>query len=217
MIDLGRPIEASDLTATATATDRGRKGRRSLRPLYYFLASLVLGLCLTRLFHVTVIFGDSMWPEFSDGDVVLVSALSYRLNPIQAGDAVVLSHPEQPSMLVAKRIFGLPGDVIVSCQGAVVGTAPHQECLPSAKHPLPHAVVGHHYYVLGDNRDRSTDSRVWGDVHRRSIQGKIVFKFWPLLRFGPITHEARPIRHSNPGPGSAPAMTTGLIGLGRSG
>lgn len=189
MIDLGRSIEPSDVVATATA--RSRRRRRSLRSLYYFMASLLLGLSLTRLFHVTVIFGDSMWPRFSDGDLVLVSALSYRLSPIRAGDAVVLSHPEQPSMLVAKRVFGLPGDFVGACDGAIsVGSAAlKRDCGSSGQDRggrAAHIVAQEHYYLLGDNRDRSTDSRVWGDVHRRHIQGRIVFRFWPLASFGPI-------------------------------
>lgn len=187
MIDLGRPIEAPDVAATAPA--RSRRGRRSLRPLCWFLASLLLGLSLTRLFHVTVIFGDSMWPQVSDGDLVLVSILAYRQGPIRAGDAVVLSHPEQPSMLVAKRVFGMPRDVIVFCRGNVsVGlAAPKSDCVSGVSDPLlSHVVAEEHYYLLGDNRDRSTDSRVWGDVHRRHIQGRIVFRLWPLTSFGPI-------------------------------
>jgi signal peptidase I len=184
LIDLGRAIEASDLAAPAMA--RSRRGRRSLRPLYYFLASLLLGLSLTKLFHVTVIFGDSMWPQFSDGDLVLVSILAYRQSPIRTGDVVVLSHPEQPSILVTKRVIGLPGDVIMSCRGDVsVGAASKADCVSSVGQPK-HIVAEDHYYLLGDNRGRSTDSRVWGDVHRRHIQGRIVFRFWPLPSFGPI-------------------------------
>ncbi len=130
--------------------------------------------------------GQSMDPTFHDGDRLLVFRLGYFLHPPQRFDTVQLIDPEEPDKLIIKRVIGLPGETIsfhdqrISIQyvdGTVeelaepylpAGTATN----PTATQPLSILIPPNYYYILGDNRSISKDSRVFGAVHRRLINGR---------------------------------------------
>ena len=163
--------------------------------------SFVAGIFLTQIVTVSTVRGNSMLPSLFDEDVVIVSKLSYTLRPIEPGDTVVLSHPERSAQLMVKRVMALPGDLVELRDGHlwVNGTEYKEEHVPWPRRGHSdrpeHVVPPSHYYVLGDNRRVSEDSRLWGDVPRRYIRGKVVFRLWPLLRAGPIptgSHETVP-------------------------
>lgn len=144
--------------------------------------ALVVHLFLAQ---ATVVFGQSMEPNLSPFQRLIVDKLSYRLHTPQRNDIVVVDLPQLDDMLV-KRVVGLPGETIAVRQGLVyVNGAPLLE-------PFAHDVDGanmaaltvgpNQYFVLGDNRDDSNDSRYFGAVARDRIVGRVWLRYWPLHR-----------------------------------
>ena len=134
--------------------------------------------------------GTSMVPELVDKQRVFVNKLLYRIDEIQRGDVIVFKLPEDPSRSYIKRVVGLPGETVAIDRGTVlVDGQPLDEpwLLPqyrdrSTKPPV--TVPVSQYYVLGDHRNTSNDSRTWGTVDDSFITGKAVFAYWPPERFG---------------------------------
>jgi signal peptidase I len=136
--------------------------------------------------------GTSMEPLLSDGDRIVVNKFVYRFQPIEPGDVVVFWYPRDPSVSFIKRVVGGPGDRVEIRSGRVlVNDTPVPEAyLPSdfrdqGSH-APTLVRRGHYFVLGDNRRSSNDSRTWGEVPQKYIYGRAVFRFWPLSEMGSI-------------------------------
>jgi len=136
--------------------------------------------------------GTSMEPQLVDGERIVVNKFIYRFRPIERGDVVVFWYPRDPSVSFIKRVVGLPGDTVEIRQGRVIvnGVAIAESYLPAAfrdadNYPLLEIGKGF-YFVLGDHRRSSNDSRSWGEVPERYIYGRAVFRFWPLGRMGPI-------------------------------
>lgn len=135
-----------------------------------------------------------MMPSLTDQERIFINKFAYRwgLENIQRGDMVVFWFPLDPSKSYIKRIIGLPGDVVEIRNGAVYvnGKALHEDYVPAEyrdRQTLPPVVVDPgRYYVLGDHRSSSNDSRAWGTVERRFIYGKAVFVYWPLDKMGRV-------------------------------
>ncbi|MFY9344862.1 MAG: signal peptidase I [Planctomycetota bacterium] len=153
-----------------------------------FLLDALLGASLMVAVHlfviqVSVVKGNSMEPCLHDGDRLVVDRVSYSLGEVHRGDVVVLRNPRNPAVDFVKRVVGLPGDriamhggvlfvndAIADDHGAIVDT---QE--------LPELVVpAEHYFVLGDNRPISCDSREFGLLPQTLLKGKVRVRFWPL-------------------------------------
>ena len=181
-----RAPEAEPATA-ATAPAR-------VRPLVSALTLLqTLGLALVTyvsLFHLSVVRGSSMAPSIHDGDRILIDPVSYLFGEIERGDIVVLQYPLDPSVDYIKRIVGLPGDEIVIEAGTVwVNGEPLEEPYvlgPDPSTSLRAEVLPAHYFVLGDNRARSCDSREFGQVPQGYVRGKVELRIWPPDRAGRI-------------------------------
>jgi len=154
------------------------------------LAALLALFILVFLFQPFRVEGVSMMPRFTDRERVIVDKLSYRLGDIRRGDVVVFWFPEEPSKSFIKRVVGLPGDRVEIRRGVVFLngvplTEPYRFGPPRAREERPEVVVAPgYYYVLGDHRDRSFDSRFWGLVPERYIYGKVVLSYWPPERIG---------------------------------
>lgn len=138
--------------------------------------------------------GASMEPNFHDNEYLIIDELSYRLHDPQRGDVVVLHNPSQPSEFLIKRIIGLPGERLTINDGEVTifnQTHPDGATLNESNY-LPAGVLtfGHldvtlgasEYYVLGDNRPASLDSRIFGPVQRSQIIGRTALRAWPIYR-----------------------------------
>jgi len=136
--------------------------------------------------------GPSMMPLLENGERIIVYKLGYRLGPIQRGDVVVFWAPLDPSVSYIKRVVGLPGDRLVVRRGAlfVNGEAVREPYLLARfrddEDLGPLDVRPGQYFVMGDHRNGSNDSRSWGDVPARYIYGKAVWRFWPFRRMGRI-------------------------------
>ncbi len=159
---------------------------------------LVLALVLYVLASLTVqavhVVGSSMNPSLRDNDLVLASKLDYHLHRPSRGDIVIVKDPHDPAQNFIKRIIGLPGDHILIRSGQVYvngsrlnepyeGGAQSTAAWPAFPSRTDGEVVPlRSYFVLGDNRDHSSDSRVFGYVAEGQLEGKAVVRFWPLSR-----------------------------------
>lgn len=148
-----------------------------------------------------VVEGTSMLPQLNDGERLLVNKLVYykiqgvSWGHLERGDIVVFWFPKEPDKSYVKRIIGLPGETIEVRNGKVIIDGQelneayldteHNQSLPSfpAKR-----VEDHHYFVMGDNRDNSSDSRYWGLVPEKYIYGKAFFRYWKPSNMGFLEH-----------------------------
>ena len=142
------------------------------------------------LFHVSVVRGSSMAPGIHDGDRIVVDHFAYLFEPVTRGDIVVLKYPLDPSLDYIKRIIGLPGDEVTIDAGHVWvnGKALDEPYVASAD-PLSRSSVhvqAAHYFVLGDNRPRSSDSREFGQVPMDYVRGRVEVRLWPFSRIGAV-------------------------------
>lgn len=138
--------------------------------------------------------GTSMLPLLEDGERIIVNKFVYHFRPIGRGDVVVFWYPADPSVSFIKRVVGLPGDR-VELRNGLLYVNDHrvdETYLPARPDVLDHSttvpveVTRGHYYVLGDHRSGSNDSRNWGQVPAKYIYGRAVFRFWPLSKVGLI-------------------------------
>jgi signal peptidase I len=138
--------------------------------------------------------GVSMLPLLHDGERIFVNRYIYRFRLVQRGDVVVFWYPPDPSKTLVKRVLGIPGDMISIREGRLFLNrgALEEPYVPEAlrdTYNLPTVTVpSGYYFVLGDDRKNSDDSRRWGLVPQRYILGRVVLRFWPLDRFGLIEH-----------------------------
>jgi signal peptidase I len=164
----------------------------------------VLVAVLLRTFVVQTFFipSGSMEPTLQIGDRILVNKLSYHLHGVDRGDIVVFSRPPAENCGgpevndLVKRVIGLPGDVISLTGGYVYidGKRLDETWLPSSEQGItvagpagnnsnlaqPFRVPTNHYFVMGDNRTDSCDSRYWGPIAKSLIVGKVELRVWPL-------------------------------------
>ncbi len=135
--------------------------------------------------------GSSMEPSLHDGEFVVINRLAYRWADPDRGEIIVFRYPLDPERRFIKRIIGLPGDKISVHQGAVlINGSPLEEPYINAP-PLYDGewiVEEGRFFVLGDNRNNSSDSQNWGSLASEDIIGKAVIVYWPLNDLGIIPH-----------------------------
>lgn len=136
--------------------------------------------------------GTSMVPSFQNGDYVIVNRLAYQWGQIVRGDVVVFPYPLNPEEDYIKRVIGLPGDRVAIYGGTVyVNDQPIEEPYisePAAEDKAELVVPEGYVFVLGDNRNASSDSRTWGPLEITEIIGKAVFRYYPFDAIGFISH-----------------------------
>ncbi len=158
------------------------------------------------LFQPFLVRGQSMEPNFENSDYLIIDEVSYRLRSPQRGEVVVFRYPQNPSMRYIKRIVGLPGETITIEDGKImifneeesqIGEENKSSSSPfvaarvldeSNYLPLSVQTPGeiqvslekNEYFVLGDNRLYSSDSRRWGPLSEENIIGRVLFRAWPL-------------------------------------
>lgn len=141
---------------------------------------------MTFVGQVARVEGTSMAPTLADDDRLVVNKLVYRFHAPQRGDVVMLHYPEDPDTSFVKRVVGEPGDVIRSIDGQVfVNDVPLPDDFVSLEFRSydsfgPLTVPRGYYFVMGDHRNASSDSRDWGPVPKRYIVGKVQLRWWPI-------------------------------------
>ncbi len=169
---------------------------------------VALGLALLIRFFVAapyIVDGTSMLPNFQNWNYLIVDRISYYIGAPQRGDVVVLALPEDTSRDLIKRVIGLPGDTV-----KITGTKPtitivnaqnpggfvlNEPYIDPANYGGPTGITvtlaSGQYYVLGDNRDVSADSRTWGILPRQDIVGRVFLRLYPFNELGILPGEAR--------------------------
>ena len=168
-----------------------------------FLIIVVFILFGVFFVQPVVVEGTSMVPQLHDGERLLVNKLIYykiqsiSWGHIERGDIVVFWFPNDPDKSYVKRVIGLPGETVELRNGKVfINSIELNESYLDAEHnqSLPtwpaKKVEDHHYFVMGDNRDNSSDSRYWGLVPEKYIYGKAFFRYWKPQDVGFLEHGA---------------------------
>jgi signal peptidase I len=144
------------------------------------------------LYQPVRVEGTSMLPVLEDQDRLFVNKIAYRVGDIHAGDVVVFQYPRDHEKSYIKRVIALPGDRLRIDQGQVFvnGKAIEEKYVPPRyaddKSVAEMVLQANQYYVLGDHRSISSDSREFGPVDRDLIYGKAVFVYWPMEQVGVV-------------------------------
>ena len=169
--------------------------RRELRSWTRDLAvALALALAIIIFLYQPVkVEGTSMAPLLSDQERIFINKFVYKFEPIERGDVVVFWYPLDRSKSFIKRVVGLPGETIEIRDGRlyVDGRELREPYVPASylddsNYP-PRKIPPDQYFVMGDHRDSSNDSRMFGTVPREYIYGKAVFAYWPMGDFGSLS------------------------------
>ena len=165
--------------------------------LTVWLRDLVISLAISCfiiifLYQPVKVEGTSMMPSLEDQERIFVNKFVYRLEPIQRGDVVVFRYPRDPSKSFIKRVIGVAGDRVQIDEGRVFVNSKEldEDYVPRAyadERSYPELIVPpDSYFVLGDHRSLSNDSRDFGPVNETYIYGKAVFGYWPMDKVGRV-------------------------------
>ncbi|MHB8807941.1 MAG: signal peptidase I [Anaerolineaceae bacterium] len=137
------------------------------------------------------VFNISMEPTVVQGEVIFVNKLAYRLGEVDRGDIVTFHYPDDPEVDYIKRVIGLPGDEVkISDENVFVNGIEIDEpylnnsTLDEGTWIVPESM----YFVMGDNRQNSIDSRAWGFVPEKNLIGKALAVYWPITHIRILTH-----------------------------
>jgi len=149
------------------------------------------------VFQPFFVRGASMEPSFENGEYLIINEIGYRFHEPQRGDVIIFKYPRDPSQYYIKRVIGLPGEIVKIENGKVIifdkknpssfvldETAYLEETNSFTSGNLEINLDENDYFVLGDNRQFSSDSRVWGVVPRHYIIGRAWIRAWPFGRLG---------------------------------
>ena len=157
------------------------------------LAAITVWLVRYFLFKPFYVKGASMEPTYQDNEYLIIDEISYRFHEPQRGDVIVFRYPYDPKEYFLKRVIGLPGErVKISGGQIIIYNTQHPEGVAVSEQYIPSQVVtegdelvtltNNEYFVMGDNRENSFDSRRFGPIDRSAIVGRVWFRGWPLNR-----------------------------------
>jgi signal peptidase I len=210
-------LEAADVTSTAQES-RFEPGDETLaepnshvavpeaqedRGKWYLVREIVETIALTVIIFAAInlltgrfrIEGPSMLPNLHQGQYLIINKVVYRLHPPRRGDIIVFHHPRNPNRDLIKRVVGLPGEAVEIRNGQVyVGSALLDEpyVLYQGRYSGHYELGPDEYFVLGDNRPNSEDSRNWGVLKGDQIVGKAWISYWPPGELGTVRHFGYP-------------------------
>lgn len=167
--------------------------KSNIKTILEWIIVVVFAVAFTLVFRTYVAEGrfvptDSMHPTLQEGDRLIIEKVTFKMSGIQRGDIVVFTPPERSDKKedMVKRVIGLPGETLSIKSGTVYinGSAlnePYQPEKPRADFG-PYKVPEGSYFVMGDNRNKSYDSRYWGPVYLSSVIGKTMVLYYPFDR-----------------------------------
>ncbi len=186
----------------------GEENKKEVNKESYSVVRFILELVKITLISLAIVIpvryflvqpfyvrGASMEPNFYDRDYLIINEISYRFTEPNRGDVVVFKYPLNPREYFIKRVIGLPGETIEIKEGEVKiynKLYPQGIVLDESSYLFPGTKTGGNlkvslgpdeYYLLGDNRNASLDSRSFGPVPRKNIIGKVLLRGWPFSRF----------------------------------
>jgi signal peptidase I len=166
------------------------------------LLAVIIFLLVNTLTGRYEVQSISMEPTLHEGQYLIVSKITYLFHSPERGDVIVLDPPNGKSTIpYIKRIVGLPGESIEVRDGRVWidGTALNEPYISGPPSYRQKRILGENeYMVLGDNRNNSSDSHVWGALPRENIIGKSIFRYWPPEKWGLIPHYQFPELDTSP-------------------
>ena len=172
-------------------------GRHARRVLVRWVRDILISLAVSAFFIIFLyqpvkVEGTSMMPTLEDQERVFINKFVYRLEAIHRGDVVVFRYPRDTSKSYIKRVIAVPGDHVRIEDGLVYVNKRRlsEEYVPQMYEDVRSysetVVPPHSYFVLGDHRNLSNDSRDFGPVDESYIYGKAVFGYWPFARLGKL-------------------------------
>ena len=180
---------------TAQLTSEKPKTTKAAGLFSAWMRDLVISLAISAfiivfLYQPVKVEGTSMMPSLDDQERIFINKFVYRIEPIQRGDIVVFRYPRDPAKSFIKRVIGVAGDHVRIVDGHVFlnGKMLEENYVPGVyqdERSYPEIVVPpDSYFVLGDHRSLSNDSRDFGPVDASYIYGKAVFGYWPVDKVG---------------------------------
>jgi len=173
-----------------------------LRELLKFAAIAIIIVIPIRVFIAQpfIVNGSSMVPTFEDGDYLIVDEISYRFNNPERGDVVVFRYPNDPSKFFIKRIIGLPGETlkIVGSKVSIRHNKTEDEELYEsyvvypAQNNIEITLNDDEFFVMGDNRAQSSDSRSWGPMPKKFLVGRALIRLLPPNQIGYLPGKINP-------------------------
>jgi len=153
-----------------------------------FLIVVPVRLYIAQPFFVS---GQSMDPTFHDGQYLIIDELSYRFSEPKRGDVIIFKYPKDPSLYFIKRIIGLPGETVSVTNDTTTITKTDGTAIVRNESyvgnrgsgSVTYILNSDQYFVMGDNRPESSDSRVWGPLPRENIVGHALLRMFPVDTF----------------------------------
>ena len=157
---------------------------------FALLALLIVIPIRLFVFQPFIVSGASMEPTFETGEYLIVDQLSYRMHPPKRGEVIIFRFPQEPSKFFIKRVIGLPNET-VELRGNTISIVnsehpegfsidePYLEGEPARNDFLTFGLKDDEYFVMGDNRGASSDSRVWGALPEHFIVGRALVRLYP--------------------------------------
>ena len=178
-------------------TEKNRKYKHYFKYIILdiLIAAVVSVLLITYVASAYKIEGNSMQTALRNQERIIISKLGLKNGGIERTDIIVLHKPDEPTRSIIKRVIGLPEEVIEIRKGDVyinnrLLLEPYlkkeKDLIYTSMTLKPLLIQKNHYFVLGDNRTLSLDSRVFGPVPQKYIYGKTWFRYWPFSRFGRV-------------------------------
>jgi signal peptidase I len=166
-----------------------------LKDLFTLALLIVVVVIPVRIFVISpfIVDGESMHPTFENLDYLIVDELVYDFHAPARGDVIVFRYPNDPSLFYIKRIIGLPGETVSINQGIVTITTVDGKNITlsepyivneDATYTKNVTLNADDYFVMGDNRPNSSDSRVWGSLPRNDIIGRVDLRLLPVKEIG---------------------------------
>lgn len=188
----GHPI-SNGVEQTTTILPQPQKKSRwkaFIGNVIYIASAVVLAMLVQQfLIRPFIVNGESMDPTLATGDYLLIDEVTYKLHEPQRGDVVVFKAPPEPTKYFIKRIIGLPGDTVtISGHTVTIIDASHPEGFALSEEFVTHKsmndmtvkVGADEYFVMGDNRAGSYDSRSWGTLPKANLRGRALLRLLPL-------------------------------------
>lgn len=170
-------------------------GKGLLKDLFTLAFLIIVVVIPIRLFIVSpfIVDGDSMHPTFENLDYLIIDEFLYYFRAPERGDVIVFRYPGNPSVFYIKRVIGLPGETVSINHGAIDITTANGEKFAleepyivneDATYTKNVSLNPNEYFVLGDNRPNSSDSRIWGPLPARDIIGRVDLRLLPIQEAG---------------------------------
>lgn len=164
--------------------------RLFLENVLYIITAIVLALIVQKfIIRPFVVNGESMSPTLETGDYLLIDEVSYKLHNPERGDVVVFKAPPEPTKYFIKRIIGLPGETVsINGQTVTIKNQEHPEGFALSEKFIAHPSLNNieinvpkdQYFVMGDNRAGSYDSRSWGTLPKANLKGRALIRLLPI-------------------------------------